>query len=342
MAQGEGSEGVKEEIIRQFQKAGARVSDDFRRIEVPLPSAQGKAQGKLICEFLGRNVLFNFIDIHSTAIPDIVANPVQESRELKVNYCARGRCELQLKSGECTYLTAGEIAVDAGQAENSFYYPGAEYKGYEIIVSMDAKGHAEKAGFGSWFAAEELYERVLGLERPWIQKAGRFVGTFYDAFRHYAENDLGIDLLTLRCMELLAYLVKVNFNQPQASRTYCTASQVAIAKRVKEVICSDLSVRHTARELADRFGVSETSVKNYFRSVYGCGFAEFQQHARMDQAANLLVEGDGKVSDIGLAVGFSSQPKFGAAFKAHFGMTPLEYRRMKRLEEFGGEDSPSL
>lgn len=44
---------------------------------------------------------------------------------------------------------------------------------------------------------------------------------------------------------------------------------------------SDLSVRFTAKDLANEYGISETSLKNYFRSVYGCGYAEYQQKARM-------------------------------------------------------------
>ena len=79
--------------------------------------------------------------------------------------------------------------------------------------------------------------------------------------------------------------------------------------------------------------MSETSLKNYFRSVYGCGYAEFQQNARMEKAAELLKETEQKIADIGLTVGFVTQAKFGAAFKACFGLTPLEYRRQHRLSE---------
>ena len=70
----------------------------------------------------------------------------------------------------------------------------------------------------------------------------------------------------------MVYLTKLDLDQPQINRTYYTASQVGIAKKVKDLICSDLSV------------------------------------------------------------GFASQPKFGAAFKACYGVTPLEYRRMNKLE----------
>jgi len=318
---------LKEEIIKQFKKAGAVLSDDRCRMEVSLPSDAEKTEGKLITVFPAKNILFNLIWIHSTIIPDIVAKPEREVETLKINYCFRGRCELQLKSGECTYLTAGEIAIDCGQAENSFYYPSAEYIGYEVIVHMDQDFENEKCS-----ASMNLYETVRQMERPWIQKTDKFLATFYEAFRYYTEENLGTEIIFLKCMELMVYLTKLDLNQPQINRTYYTASQVGIAKKVKDLICSDLSVRLSAKSLAERFGVGETSLKNYFRSVYGCGFAEFQQTARMEKAATMLKETDERIADIGLAVGFASQPKFGAAFKSCYGVTPLEYRRMNKLE----------
>lgn len=40
-----------------------------------------------------------------------------------------------------------------------------------------------------------------------------------------------------------------------------------------------------------------------------------------------------KVSDISSAVGYSSQSKFGTAFKKHFDVSSLEYRRFNKLKE---------
>ena len=166
-----------------------------------------------------------------------------------------------------------------------------------------------------------LYKCFEGKTRPWIRTAGRFLAGFYDTFKYYAEEKIGDELISLKCIELLTYLTKLDFEQVQTKRTYYTASQAEIAKRVKLLICSDLSVRYAARDLAERFGVSETSLKNYFRSVYGCGYAE------------LLKKTDQKIADIGLIVGFATQAKFGVAFKSCFGVTPLEYRRQHRLLE---------
>ena len=55
-------------------------------------------------------------------------------------------------------------------------------------------------------------------------------------------------------------------------------------------------------------------------------------HRTWDEAI-ILEETEDKVADIGQAVGFATQAKFGAAFKECFGVTPLEYRRRSRLGE---------
>ena len=69
---------------------------------------------------------------------------------------------------------------------------------------------------------------------------------------------------------------------------------------------SDLSVRFTAKDLANEYGISETSLKNYFRSVYGCGYAEYQQKARMQRSCELLAKTDLKVTEIGQTVGYAT------------------------------------
>ena len=53
----------------------------------------------------------------------------------------------------------------------------------------------------------------------------------------------------------------------------------------------------------------------------------------MKKAARLLEDTEDKVSEIGQAVGFATQAKFGAAFKECFGITPLEFRRRMRLKQ---------
>ncbi|MBQ7433063.1 MAG: helix-turn-helix transcriptional regulator [Lachnospiraceae bacterium] len=325
---------MREEIIRQYLRMpGADYNSADGRVTIPLPSDAEGTDGRIITWFYRDLLMVNLIDIRSQTIPGLVEDPIGQTRELKINYCAAGRCELKLKNGECTYLTAGEISVDAGQALNTYYYPNASYQGYEIVIPIPDEGTSFSLMEERFLIPDLLYKQCYSVEKPWIRSAGKFLSDFYDDFFYYAGNRFGSELIFIKCLELVTYLSNLDFSEVQLKRTYYTASQVEIAKSAKEILTRDLSRRYTAKELAERFGVSETALKNYFRSVYGTGYAEYQQIKRMELSARLLRETDDKIADIAMTVGYATQPKFGAAFKACYGVTPLEYRRQNRLKE---------
>ena len=328
---------MKEEIVRQYLKVpGAIFNKADECVAIPLPSDEEGSDGNIEIWFYRDLAMFNLIDIRSQTIPGFVEDPIGPTQELKINYCAEGRCELKLKNGECTYLTAGEISVDAGQALNTYYYPTGSYRGYEIVIPIPNEGTSFIFMDEKFSVPDLLYEQCSLANKPWIRSAGKFLSGFYDDFLFYAQNGYGRELIFIKCMELAAALSKLDFAEVQVKRTYCTASQVEIAKSVKEILTRDLSIRFTAKELAGQFGISETALKNYFRIVYGTGYAEYQQIKRMELSARLLQETDDKIADIAMAVGYATQPKFGAAFKACYGVTPLEYRRQNRLIELKG------
>ena len=324
---------MRSKILSQYgDLPDVKVFYDGRGIQMPLPSDKG-ADGNLTVLFPADCVALDLIDIKSETIPDRVANPLPTVRELKINYCAKGRCELKLENGEVTYLTGGEISVDSGQALNSFYYPGGEYEGFEVVVFMDGDyGNILSLLSQPLDSPQKLFDSCSQYERPWIKNADPFLQGIYEDFLLFMKNGLRMELFLLKIAELLYYLEWFSFDQSDLRRTYYTPSQIEIAKRTHEIITSDLSVRYTARQLAEQFGISESSLKNYFSSVYGCGYAEYQHTARMRKAAELLANTENKVAEIAAAVGFSTQTKFGAAFKECYGVTPLEYRRKQKLK----------
>lgn len=98
-------------------------------------------------------------------------------------------------------------------------------------------------------------------------------------------------------------------------------------------LCADLSVRISAKEFADRYGISETGFKNYFKGVFGESFSAYAKRKRMELAADLLKHTDRRVIDISIQAGYENQGKFAGVFKSCTGMSPLEYRRMCRLAD---------
>ena len=132
------------------------------------------------------------------------------------------------------------------------------------------------------------------------------------------ERELGLSITQEQIDELKAHAEEINY-------------EVAIARETRNILCADLSQNHTARELAQRFQVAETSLKNYFRGVFGENLSTFLREVRMRRAAELLQSSELRVAEIAAQVGYENQSKFAAVFVRHFGCPPLEYRRRAHL-----------
>lgn len=105
-----------------------------------------------------------------------------------------------------------------------------------------------------------------------------------------------------------------------------TSEQVDTAHRIHEYLTEHIGERHTIESLSHRFLINQTTLKNVFRAVYGNSIAAHIKEHRMEEAARLLSEGSSSVSEVASKVGYESQSKFTAAFKAAYGMLPTEYR----------------
>lgn len=103
-------------------------------------------------------------------------------------------------------------------------------------------------------------------------------------------------------------------------------------KKAEQLLTADLSKHISIKTLAEQFCVSETSLKNYFKNVYGMNISEYTRDLRINTAARLLSETTLSVAEISHQIGYAKQGKFAAAFKARTGMNPLEYRRNARCQ----------
>lgn len=320
---------MNREFLEPFLKIrGAEYNSKRRRLHVPLDNNGGN----LTTVFFSPYVMVQRIEIHSHTIPDF-SSTIDETCYLKINYCQSGRCELSLNNGERTYLSGGELAVDTGQATDSFYYPNAEYTGIEIFVFLDSDWRNDLTLLGESVEIPNLLaESCRKYSRPQIIQTDDEIKSIAESIDSLIEAQAEYARVYLKFLELLFALGNKDFGNGKQKRSFYTSTQAEIAKKVYDKISNNLDIRYTAKELAVEFGVSETSLKTYFRGVYGCGYAEFQQNLRLRRAADLLAKTDKKVIDIALSVGYKSQPKFGAAFKERYKVSPLEYRRRCKFE----------
>lgn len=112
--------------------------------------------------------------------------------------------------------------------------------------------------------------------------------------------------------------------------TYFTRSQIAMAKEAETLILIDLKTRITAKELAERFSVSESSFKFYVKGILGDSYLNCSRKKRMEKAAELLETTNLKVIEIASAVGYENQGKFAKVLADNYGVSSPEFRRLSK------------
>lgn len=99
---------------------------------------------------------------------------------------------------------------------------------------------------------------------------------------------------------------------------------------VHQLLTADLSQRHTIDSLAHRFYMDSSTLKREFRQAYGLPIATYLKEYRIKKAMELLSGTDESIGVIAAKVGYETQSKFTAAFKAMTQLSPSEYRRSCR------------
>lgn len=97
----------------------------------------------------------------------------------------------------------------------------------------------------------------------------------------------------------------------------------------RALLSKQLSPAPTIRQVARAAGMSETSLKRGFKSLFGETIFDFSVRCRMQHALNLLREQRLPVARVAEAVGYSHQTSFATAFHRHFGLCPKDVRGQK-------------
>lgn len=80
-------------------------------------------------------------------------------------------------------------------------------------------------------------------------------------------------------------------------------------------------------EVAKSAAMSRFHFVRQFKAVFGETPVRFRTRMRLDQAKYLLIESDDSITDICMAVGFSSLGSFSVLFSRRFGRSPSRFRR---------------
>ncbi|SFB00116.1 AraC-type DNA-binding protein [Acetitomaculum ruminis DSM 5522] len=278
-----------------------------------------------------------YIDIRTRYLPENLAKSVVFKNPytvpIKINYCFHGRCEVLLNSKVTTFVVGDEFAIDYGfsnEDKTSFFYPSADYEGIELIIYPTDELNEFINVMPGYNLISDIIQKFNNRTIPFISIADKRFKRCLEDIKEDIINSDSYDILVIDIIKLLLLLEKISFENDKR-RTFCTPSQVEIAKKTLEIITKDLSVRYPASKLALSFGISETSLKNYIKAVFGKGYSDLVNGIRMETAAKLISKGGKSIGEIAELVGFQNQSRFSKAFYKYHKILPMEYKRRNFL-----------
>lgn len=270
-----------------------------------------------------------FIFVNAPVWPESDANAAL--KPLLINYCISGRSELLLDDGAYIYLAKNDFCISEQTAQKEYIFPTNQYQGIKIYFDLPLLFSASRELMQTFsLDLSKLKTLYLCRKKTYINEADSDLALLFQKLWRFSEHPSDF-YLKLHTLELLHHLLSAEIRAPKACGFY-TEVQVELAKRTAQILSDELRQHIPIRQIAERFSVSETSLKNYFRGVYGQNISAWLRETRMKKAAELLAGTKYPIAEISEQVGYSNQGKFAAVFKKEFGLSPLEYRRAKNLE----------
>ena len=289
--------------------------------------------GKIVFALPLHSIHIIFYDVNSSKIPnlyDLGYRSITDDRYLRTFICRSGSCEVTL-DGKKEKLYSGQVLYDYSANDHGrFSFTSEYFQGVEIIIQLNA--------FDDDFSVYQMYKPIISA----MNNSDNETGSNHSFITYYSsETEKIIDKFINSGFEgeesivIIAYLVVLGSHlgiDIQNKKSDLTDNHVIIAKDIYDCLTNEFDKKWTAQYFAEKYRLSDSTVKRYFKKVYGFGFKEYQTKVVMENAAKLLTVTDLQISEISDMVGFSTYPMFTSSFKKYYGCSPSDYRNSKRVD----------
>ena len=130
-------------------------------------------------------------------------------------------------------------------------------------------------------------------------------------------------------LELLCAAVGSFSSLPPSPSEEYSERELKCLQAARGALMRQFAPAPTIARLARSVGTAETALTSGFKAVYGETVFDFSLRCRMQHALALLRDEHWSVDKVSEAVGYSHSTSFATAFRRHFGVRPIDVRRVK-------------
>ena len=134
--------------------------------------------------------------------------------------------------------------------------------------------------------------------------------------------------LQLLCCAVLSF---TSLSGASPSEEY-TERELKCLHAARNILMRQLASPPTITKLARSVGMAKSTLTKGFKAVYGETILDFSLRCRMRYAFTLMRDRCWSVAKASEAVGYAHATSFTTAFRRHFGMRPIDVRRVKSRE----------
>ncbi len=273
--------------------------------------------------------LFNGIDLVYNDFYAENCNQINDSSGydnfIIINHCNRGRFET-IFNDKYLYLSEGDLVFTIGSNKYMHEFPLGYYTGFQISIDLNLAQDSINQVIGkNIINLDDLVKKindndsfVIIRSNPQIEHV---ISELYSVNESIKEG-----YYKIKVMELLLFLKNSTIKNVEDEYPTLKAENVKIIKNVKRYLVENISDTVTLDDLSNKFNLSKTSIKNYFKEIYGKPLSTWRREYRLSQAATYLETTNMNIGEIAETVGYQNHGKFTDAFKQYYSMTPSEYR----------------
>lgn len=171
----------------------------------------------------------------------------------------------------------------------------------------------------------EIFGRLGIFGRPFIVEERRELSHIFDEI-YNVPNSVRLGYFKIKILELMLFLSCLGEEDRKKASVYENPSKLFVVREARHYMAERMGKKMTVEDVARKFNVSKSYLKNAFKEVYGQPVSAVMREDKMEKAKKLLAKTDRKILDIAMDLGYESSGKFSKAFKNIVGLSPREYR----------------
>lgn len=245
---------------------------------------------------------------------------------------------------EIIYVLEGELQISSNENADIYVNDGHILHEDEFYIINSSKIHSTKSkGMVKAFLIQvpymyldnyiEDYEHVRFLEcfdgEKNTKKYDRMKALLKAITRIYCKKDKGYELRLMAKMNEFLYILYTSYSHIDAN-VEKESRQIERLKDVLKYVAKNYQEPIALKEVADIASLNQEYFCRMFKKCMGVTLLEYVNQVRINHIHEELLSTEDSITDILERNGFTNYKVFSRMFKAQFGMTPRELRRLRK------------